>query len=732
MNKLTQCIAVFTLTLCTMTTMMAQEKKVPTSYAELLSGSSRTAQAMTSVNGLQWWGDLYLLVNNNTLTATNPKNGKVNTLTTLDDVNAALTAAGAGQLRALSGQTLWEDKPWLLITTPGNYVVYDWQIKQVVRQNKTVQGAGRADYAKESGHVAYSVGNNLYVDEKQISNEPDGIVVGQSVHRNEFGINKGTFWSPKGDLLAFYKMDESMVTQYPLVNIDTRIAEYTPVRYPMAGMTSHKVWVGIYNVATGRIVYLDAGDPTDRYFTNISWAPDEKSIYLVELNRDQNHAKLCQYDVESGQMMGVLYEETHPKYVEPEDPIVFLPWDDTKFIYQTERDGFKHLYLMDTKVQVYPEKHEAAAGGTYIESLKTTQLTKGNWLVQGIVGFNTKAKEIIYLSTQESPLQSNVYKVNMKGQVSTINNDEAVHSVSLSASGTYLIDRYTTPTQYRLIDIVEIAKPAKKQNLLTIGDNLDNLQMPHIEVGTIKADDGVTDLYYRLIKPANFDASKKYPAVTYVYGGPHAQNISATIRYGARTWELYMASKGYVMFCLDNRGSENRGLIYEQATFRHLGVEETKDQRKGAEFLMSLPYVDKTRLGVHGWSFGGHMTTSMMLRLNDIYQVGVAGGPVIDWQWYEVMYGERYMDTPQTNPEGYAETNLRNLAGNLKGHLLMVHGYQDETCVPQHTLGFIKACVDANVQPDLFLYPGHQHGVSGKDAVHLYEKITQYFEDHLK
>ena len=730
MNKLIKCALALVMALGT-TNMMAQVKKMPT-YADFMSGSSRTSQAMASINGLQWWGDLYLLVDGNKLTATNPKTGKVDTLTTLEEVNNALKAACVGELRQLSGQALWSDKPWMLLVTPGNYVVYDWQTKQVVRQTKTQQRGGRADYNKESGHVAYSVGNNLYVNDKAISNEPEGILVGQSVHRNEFGINKGTFWSPKGNLLAYYRMDESMVTQYPLVNIDTRIAEETPVRYPMAGMTSHKVWVGVYNVATGKNIFLDAGDPTDRYFTNISWAPDEKSIYLIELNRDQNHAKLCQYDAESGKLMGVLYEETHPKYVEPENPIVFLPWDATKFIYQTERDGFNHLYLMDTKVSVYPEKHSAAAGGTYTESLKTTQLTKGDWLVQSIVGFNAKAKEIIYLSTQESPLQSNLYKVNMKGQVTTINNDEAVHSVQLSASGTYVIDRYATPTQSRVVDIYEVAKPAKKKNMVTVGNNYENIAMPTVEIGTLKAADGVTDLYYRLIKPVDFDASKKYPAVVYVYGGPHAQNISASIRYGARAWELYMASKGYVMFCIDNRGSENRGLVFEQATFRHLGVEETKDQRVGAEFLQSLPYVDKDRVGVHGWSFGGHMTTSMMLRLNDIFKVGVAGGPVIDWQWYEVMYGERYMDTPQTNPEGYAETNLRSLAGNLKGHLLMVHGYQDETCVPQHTLGFIKACVDANVQPDLFLYPGHQHGVSGKDAIHLYEKITQYFEDHLK
>jgi len=730
MNKLAACALAMLVTLST-TNMMAQEKKTPT-YADFMTGSSKMAQAMSNVRGLQWWGDLYLLIDGNTLKATNPKTGKTQTLTTLDEVNQALKAAGINEIRSISGQTLWADQPWLLLPTANNYVVYDWQAHQVVRQTKTMQGAYNNDYSKESGHVAYSIGNNLYVDDKAVSQEPEGILVGQSVHRNEFGISKGTFWSPQGNLLAYYRMDESMVTQYPLVNINTRIAEATPVRYPMAGMTSHKVWVGIYNPATGKNLFLDAGDPTDRYFTNISWAPDEKSIFLIELNRDQNHAKLCQYDAETGKLMGVLYEETHPKYVEPENPIIFLPWDATKFIYQTERDGYNHLYLMDTQVSVYPEKHEAAAGGTYTEYLKTTQLTQGPWLVQSIVGFNSKAKEIIYLSTQESPLQSNLYRVNLKGKVTTVNNDEAVHSISLSASGTYAIDRYAMPTQSRAIEIYEVAKPAKKQNLMTLADNYEGIAMPQVEIGTLKAADGVTDLYYRLIKPVDFDPTKKYPAVVYVYGGPHAQNIAATLRYGARAWEIYMATKGYVMFCVDGRGSENRGLVFEQATFRHLGVEETKDQQKGAEFLMNLPYVDKTRLGVHGWSFGGHMTTSMMLRLNDIFKVGVAGGPVIDWQWYEVMYGERYMDTPQTNPEGYAETNLRNLASNLKGKLLMVHGYQDETCVPQHTLGFIKACVDAGVQPDLFLYPGHQHGVSGKDAIHLYEKITQYFEDHLK
>lgn len=735
MNKILKrtMVALVALITLSLNNAMAQQLKMPT-LEELMSGSrAYQAPEIRSKMSAQWWGDLYVYPENNTLKAVNPKTGKEVVLTTLDDINGALTAAGIESLRQLpTGQTPWADQPWMIISMPNRYVVYNWVSKQIVRQTETEKGARSADYHFKSGNVAYTIGNNLHVNGKAISNEPEGVLVGQSVHRNEFGINKGTFWSPKGNLLAFYKMDESMVTEYPLVDIEPRIAEETPVRYPMAGMTSHKVWVGIYNVSTGNVTYLDAGDPTDRYFTNISWAPDEQSLYLIELNRDQNHAQLCRYNAQTGKLEEVVYEETHPKYVEPENALVFLPWDESKFIYQTERDGYNHLYLMDTKARVSPEKKDAAAGGTYTESLKTTQLTQGNWLVQRIVGFNEKNREIIYLSTQESPLQSNLYRVNMSGKVTPVNQDEAVHSSpQLSASGNYVIDRYSTPTQAMVIDLCEINKPEKKQNLVAVGESFPDFIMPQIEVGTIKAADGKTDLYYRICKPADFDPNKKYPAVVYVYGGPHAQNISATMRYAARPWDIYMANKGYIMFCLDNRGSENRGLEFEQATFRHLGVEESKDQAKGAEFLMSLPYVDKDRIGVHGWSFGGHMTTSMMLRYPEIFKVGVAGGPVIDWQYYEVMYGERYMDTPQANPEGYEESNLRNLAGNLKGHLLVIHGYQDETCVPQHTLSFMKACIDARTYPDLFFYPGHKHNMSGRDRIHLHEKITRYFEDYL-
>nr|WP_291529869.1 S9 family peptidase [Bacteroides sp. UBA939] len=693
---------------------MAQELKKPT-LEDLIPGGE-TYRFTENLYGLQWWGDTCIKPEMDSLLAVNPKTGKETLLVTRDKINRALKQENLGKINHLQGVRLpWAEKTQILLTLPRSYVVYDWKADKVIANRAVPNKAGNKDYNTTSGNVAYTLSNNLYVNDHAVTNEPEGIVCGKSVHRNEFGIHKGTFWSPGGDLLAFYRMDESMVTQYPLVDITARVGELNNVRYPMAGMTSHKVTVGIYNPETRETVYLKAGDPTDRYFTNISWAPDAGSLYLIELNRDQNHAKLCQYNAATGELMATLFEETHPKYVEPQHPIVFLPWDNTKFIYQSQRDGFNHLYLYDTD-------------GKLIK-----QLTDGKWLVTDILGFNTRRKEVIFNAA--GGLGSNNFAVNITtGKRSlpfSINTTtDGVHRGELSASGTYIIDNYSAPKTPRKIDIID-TKTFKTINLFTAEDPFKGFIMPNIEVGTIKAADGVTDLYYRLIKPADFNPDKKYPVIIYVYGGPHAQMVTGGWQNGVRGWDIYMANKGYIMFTLDNRGSSNRGLEFENATFRHLGIKEGEDQVKGAEFLKSLPYVDGNRIGVHGWSYGGHMTTALMLRYPDIFKVGVAGGPVIDWGYYEIMYGERYMDTPQSNPEGYSQSNLKNIAGNLKGHLLLIHDDHDDTCVPQHTLSFMKACVDARTYPDLFIYPTHKHNVAGRDRVHLHEKITRYFEEHL-
>ena len=713
------------------TTMNSNELKYPT-LEDLIPGGE-TYRFAETLYGVQWWGDQCIKPTLDSLFAINPKNGKETLLTTREHINQALQAQKLGKLSHLySVQLPWADKTQLLLAMKGKYVVYDWKADQIVSSLVFDKQAANADYSTESGHVAYTIANNLYVDDKQVTDEPEGIVCGQTVHRNEFGISKGTFWSPSGQLLAFYRMDESMVSQYPLVDITARVGKVDPVRYPMAGMTSHKVQVGIYNPATGKTIYLNTGDPTDRYFTNISWAPDEKSLFLIELNRDQNHSKLCQYDAETGKLMDTLYQEKHPKYVEPQQPIVFLPWDDTKFIYQSQKDGYNHLYLFDTQIKTEVQRVEDKAGGNHIAFYQMKPLTSGPWLVQSILGFNAKKKEIFITATKESPLQSNIYKVNVaNGKLTPMDNGQGVHNAQLSASGTYLLDNWSAPDVPRVIDLRSTANGRQTACLLTAANPFEGFKMPSVEVGTLKAADGKTDLYYRIIKPADFDPAKKYPAIVYVYGGPHAQMIASNWNSSARGWDLYMANKGYILFTLDNRGSSNRGLEFENCTFRHLGIEEGKDQVKGVEFLQSLPYVDANRIGVHGWSFGGHMTTALMLRYPDTFKVGVAGGPVIDWGYYEVMYGERYMDTPQTNPDGYKQTNLKNLAPQLKGHLLIIHDDHDDTCVPQHTLSFIKACVDARTYPDMFIYPCHKHNVLGRDRVHLHEKITRYFEDYL-
>lgn len=679
---------------------------------------------------LTWWGDQLVRRNTDECSLVNKQNGKETVMFTVDDINKWAGTDDSTKIRHLFYASFpYPNKSLVLITGKKERMLIDFKSKKVVwRQN--CEGENFAEWNAASKAVAFVKNDNLFVtngEGKTTQLTTDGsreIVYGQSVHRDEFGIYKGTFWSPDGQSLAFYRMDQSMVADYPLVNIDTRIATETPIKYPMAGETSHKVTVGVYNLKTGKTIYLKAGDPTDRYFTNIAWSPDCKKVYMIELNRDQTDMQLVSYDAATGDKLETLYKEHNDKYVHPMTPITFLPWDDSKFILQSEKDGYNHLYLFNTKG----------------EQLK--QITSGKWVVLDLAGFNKSKKSAIILSTECSPIQNNLYMVNIEtGKRTLLDNGKGFHATTrgagghcdiiLSSTGKYIYDNYSEPDVPRKINIIS-TENAKNVNYFTAADPWKGYNVPEYSCGTIKAADGTTDLYYRMVKPVNFDPNKKYPTVVYVYGGPGIRNVEARWHYASRGWETYMAQKGYLLFILDNRGSCDRGRDFEQATFRHLGVEEMKDQIKGVEYLKSLAYVDTTRLGVHGWSFGGFMTTSLMTTYPYVFKVGVAGGPVIDWKWYEVMYGERYMDTPQANPEGYAETSLINKAKNLKGKLQIIIGTDDPTVVPQHAISFLKACIEAGTQPDFFVYPGEGHNMMGHQSVHLHERITQYFEDYLK
>jgi len=610
-------------------------------------------------------------------------------------------------------QVEWIDKNSFKFENRNKLFRYNLRLGDLGILNSVDTSAENVDYANNND-AAYTISNNLFisVNRKQIQVTNDSIkdiVNGQAVHRNEFGIVKGTFWSPSGNYLAFYRMDQTMVTDYPIVDLTTHPATEVPIKYPMAGMISHEVTIGVYDIKTNTTTWLKTGTPKDHYLTGVTWSPDEKLIYTGILNRDQNHLELKAYDIKTGDEIKTLFEESNKKYVEPEHGPVFVKNHNDEFIWFSKRDGWNHLYLYKTD-------------GTLIK-----KLTEGNWDVINLDGFDDAGENIYFTSTKDSPIEKQYYTINLKsGEMEKITNTEGVHKVIRNEEGKLFIDSYSSLSVPGKCDIIN--KKGKVINeVLSPSNPLADYRIGRTKIFTLRDDAGY-DIYCRLITPPGFDSTKSYPVIDYVYGGPHEQLIKDNWLGGGNLWFNYMAEKGYIIFTLDNRGSANRGLKFEQEIFRHLGTKEIEDQVMGVNYLKSLPYVDSTRMGVYGWSYGGFITTSLMTRTPGLFKVGVAGGAVIDWSYYEVMYTERYMDTPQTNPEGYNESSLLNYIGNLRGKLLMIHGTSDPVVVWQHDLMFVKKAADLNIPLDYFPYPGQEHVIHGKDALHLYSKITDYLD----
>ncbi len=570
-----------------------------------------------------------------------------------------------------------------------------------------------------TGEVAYTVDNDIFLHTQNggtVQVTSDGsytIVNGQSVHRNEFGIDGGLFFSPKGNHLAYYRMDQSAVKDYPIIDWSKMPAVSKNIKYPMAGDSSHHVTVRVYHPQTKTTTVLQTGEPADQYLTAVTWSPDEKYIFIGLLNRDQNHLRFIQYDAMSGQPMKTLFEEKSEKYVEPQHAAQFLPGSDKEFLWWSQRDGYMHLYRYD------------------ISGKLLNPVTKGDWLVNEVLGFHAPTSEVIITGTKDGAQEKHVYAVNWKtGRLRRITQGAGTHTAIASADGKYIYDTYTSNTVPRIVSVINTAT-AQAETLLVAKDPLVAYNRPQVRDITLKADDG-TPLYGKMILPTNFDSTRKYPSITYLYNGPHVQLIRNSWPASGNLWYELLAQKGYVVFTMDGRGSSNRGLAFESAPFRKLGTVEMEDQLKGNAFLRGQSFIDTARMGVHGWSFGGFMTTSLMLRHPGAYKAGVAGGPVLDWKWYEIMYTERYMDRPQDNAVGYEEARLWNKVKALKGDLMLIHGTDDDVVVWQHSINFLRSCVENGVQVDYFVYPGHPHNVRGKDRIHLMQKITDYFDEKLR
>ncbi len=671
----------------------------------------------TGLNNLQWQSSgTYTWVENNNIIQGNIYNESTTTLGNLGDINEALEEIDQPKLKVLPSFK-WQTEKIITFLANSKLYCYDFGTTELKVINSIPADGDLTGLETNSFKIAYTIENNLYVaiDGKSVAVTKDtdkGIVNGQSVHRNEFGIKKGSFWSPKGNKLAFYRMDETMVTEYPLVDINTRIATVKNIRYPMAGMKSHHVTVGVFDPAQNKTIFLKTGEPAEQYLTNVSWSPDEKYIYIAVINRDQNHLWLNKYDAITGNFVKTLFEETDAQYVEPQEGLHFLNNTSDKFLWESRRDGWNHLYLYSSEGQL----------------LK--QITKGNWEITDFLGLSSDNKTLYYLSTQQSPIERHLYQTDMQTmEQKQLTQVRGTHTIDMSPDTHYALDRFSgleVPSRSSLIS----TKTGKVRTIYESANPLKGIKMPETSIMTLKAEDG-SDLYCRMIKPVDFDENKKYPVLVYVYGGPHSQLVSNTWLGGANLFFNYLASQGYIIWTLDNRGTSFRGADFEQAIHRRLGDIEEKDQMVGVNYLKSLPYVDATRIGIDGWSFGGFMTLTLKLRNPDVFKVATCGGPVIDWKYYEIMYGERYMDTPEQNPEGYKKSCLLNYVKNLKGKVLVIHGAQDGTVVWQHTLSFLQQCIAEGKQVDYFVYPQHEHNVMGKDRLHLYQKLADYYKENL-
>ena len=532
------------------------------------------------------------------------------------------------------------------------------------------------------------------------------------VYPEELEIFSAYWWAPDSSAVAYLEMDERPVSRYPLVNFESYLGEAEMQRYPVAGGTNPVVRVLVVSLDDDQPRVMDIGTNSDCYIARVNWLPDSRHLAIERLNREQNVLDLLLADTKTGKS-SVLLTEKDQYWINVSDDLRFLK-DSKRFLWSSERSGYRHLYLYDWSGK------------------ELTQVTKGEWEVSHVDGVD-EAKGLIYFTaTEKSPIERHLYRVALDGSgFSRLTKEDGTHMINLAPDASAYVDTYSNTATPPRQDLFR----SDGSKIVTINENkveeLAQFHLSPVEFFTVQSRDGVR-LNCFMIKPALFDRAKKYPVIVYTYGGPHAQVVLNAWGGSNLLWHQMMAQKGFIIFALDNRGSAGRGHVFEEPIHYRLGVQELADQRDGATWLAEQPWVDSRRIGIWGWSFGGFMTITAMLRAADVFKVGFAGGPVTDFRFYDTIYTERYMGLPKQHEEDYVNNSPLKYASGLKGKLLIAHGTADDNVHYANTLSFVNELIKNGLYVEVIAAPGRGHGVSDPPARRIvWNRVTQFFLDNL-
>lgn len=634
-----------------------------------------------------------------------------------------------GFSKNVSAYFLSQDKRYILFTgslparrlkTGGNFYLYDLTTKVLKQITNTDEPQAIIKFSPDSRFISFVRNNNIFVYEisseklKQLTFDGSEAILNgifDWVYEEEFSIIDGYEWSPDGRYIAFWRLDQSNVPVFKLIDYEPTYLKVIDQRYPYAGYPNSTVKIGIVNVQTGEVKYIDFGNE-DIYIPRIKWTENPDILSYQKLNRLQNKLELILYNIKTGEQRLILTEESNT-WIDVYDYLTFFK-DGRHFLWASERDGWLHFYLYR------------------IDGKLVNQITKGEFEIDQLCYVDEKNRKIYYTSTEVSPLERHLYVIDFKGtNKKRLTSEPGWHNIDFSPSGRFYIDNHSTitkPPKWKLYDNMG-------KLIRTLVDNPDDILAGYdkgeVTFEIVETSDGVK-LNAWMIKPANFDSTKKYPVLFYVYGGPGSQTVRNAY-LGNYLWYQYLAQNGYIIFSVDGRGTGARGKAFRDVVYKNLGYYESKDQAESAIYLVRrYKFVDSSRIGIWGWSYGGYMSSLTLFKFGDVFKLAVAVAPVTTWRLYDTIYTERYMQTPELNPDGYEQSSVLKYVDGLKGKYLVIHGTTDDNVHWQNTIQLVDRLQKAGKQFNIMFYPNKDHSIAGRDTrYHLFTLITNFILENL-